>query len=75
VKLTTAWHLNFDEAHHAGRLQQELLKLGRVPLLVIDLCRPREYADNSRYGLRNPLCGGAFGLADAGLVGIVPLLG
>jgi DNA replication protein DnaC len=36
VKLTTAWHLNFDEAHHAGRLQQELLKLGRVPLLVID---------------------------------------
>jgi DNA replication protein DnaC len=44
------WVARLAEAHHTGRLQQELLKLGRVPLLVVDLCRPRDYADNSRRG-------------------------
>jgi hypothetical protein len=39
------WVARLAEAHHAGRLQTELTKLARVPLLVIDLCRPRNYAD------------------------------
>jgi DNA replication protein DnaC len=30
------WVARLAEAHHAGRLQQELVKLGRVPLLVVD---------------------------------------
>jgi DNA replication protein DnaC len=30
------WVARLAEAHHTGRLQQELLKLGRVPLLVVD---------------------------------------
>ncbi|MGH3984441.1 MAG: hypothetical protein ACRDST_17590, partial [Pseudonocardiaceae bacterium] len=33
------------EAHHAGRLQTELTRLGRYPLIVIDLCRHRDYAE------------------------------
>ena len=39
------WVARLAEAHHAGRLQAELTKLGRYPLLVVDLCRPRDYAD------------------------------
>ena len=39
------WVARLAEAHHAGRLQQELVRLGRYPLLVVDLCRPRNYAD------------------------------
>jgi DNA replication protein DnaC len=30
------WVGRLAEAHHAGRLQDELIKLGRVPLLIID---------------------------------------
>ena len=30
------WVARLAEAHHAGRLQDELTKLGRVPLLIID---------------------------------------
>ncbi len=30
------WVAHLAEAHHAGRLQQELVRLGRYPLLVID---------------------------------------
>jgi DNA replication protein DnaC len=32
-------------AHHTGKLQAELLRLGRYPLLVVDLCRHRDYAE------------------------------
>ncbi len=38
------WVARLAEAHHVGRLQDELVKLGRVPLLIIDLCRHRDYA-------------------------------
>jgi DNA replication protein DnaC len=31
------WVARLAEAHHAGRLQDELTRLGRTPLLVIDL--------------------------------------
>jgi hypothetical protein len=30
------WVARLAEAHHAGRLQDELVKLGRVPLLIVD---------------------------------------
>jgi len=30
------WVARLAESHHAGRLHQELIKLGRVPLLIID---------------------------------------
>src|SRR6266496_4403965 len=39
------WVARLADAHHAGRLQAELIRLGRYPLLVIDLCRPRDYAE------------------------------
>jgi hypothetical protein len=35
------------DAHHAGRLQAELVRLGRYPLLVIDPCRTWNYADRA----------------------------
>ena len=40
------WVSMLAEAHHTGKLQAELVRLGRYPLLVIDLCRPRNYADD-----------------------------
>jgi DNA replication protein DnaC len=30
------WVARLAEAHHAGRLQPELVKLGRIPLLIVD---------------------------------------
>jgi DNA replication protein DnaC len=39
------WVDRLAAAHHAGRLQDELLRLGRYPLLVVDLCRARDYAE------------------------------
>ena len=30
------WVARLAEAHHGGRLQQELIRLGRYPLLVVD---------------------------------------
>ena len=30
------WVARLADAHHAGRLQEELVKLGRVPLLIVD---------------------------------------
>jgi DNA replication protein DnaC len=30
------WLSRLADAHHAGRLQDELVKLGRVPLLIVD---------------------------------------
>jgi DNA replication protein DnaC len=41
------WVDRLAAAHHTGRLQAELLRLGRYPLLVVDLCRARDYADLS----------------------------
>jgi len=32
----TEWVTRLAEAHHAGRLQDELRRLGRYPLLVVD---------------------------------------
>ena len=42
------WVARLAEAHHAGRLRAELTRFGRYPLLVIDLCRHRGYAEDPR---------------------------
>jgi DNA replication protein DnaC len=39
------WVDRLAAAHHGGTLQAELVRLARYPLLVVDLCRPRNYAD------------------------------
>src|SRR5271165_7662669 len=38
------WVARLADAHAAGRLQAELVRLVRYPLIVVDLCRPRDYA-------------------------------
>ena len=39
------WVDRLGAAHDAGKLQDELRRLGRLPLVIIDLCRPRDYAE------------------------------
>ena len=39
------WVDRLAAAHHAGRLQDELVRLGRYPCLLVDLCRYRDYAE------------------------------
>ena len=41
----SGWVDRLAAAHHTGRLQDELIRLGRYPLLVVDLCRAGDYAD------------------------------
>jgi DNA replication protein DnaC len=36
---TAEWVARLAEAHHAGRIQQELTRLGRYPLIVVDEAR------------------------------------
>jgi len=45
------WVDRLAGAHHDGRLQDELTRLGRYPLIVVDLCRHRDYADVRNRGL------------------------
>jgi DNA replication protein DnaC len=42
----TGWITRLAEAHRIDRLDGELRKISRYGLIVIDLCRPRNYADN-----------------------------
>ena len=65
------WVARLAVAHHAGRLQDEITKLGRTPLLIIDLCRGWNYADpRPMVGLR-PCGGGLRALVDDPRLGIV----
>jgi DNA replication protein DnaC len=41
------WVARLKAAHNACRLPGELAKLRRIGLLVVDLSRPRDYADSS----------------------------
>ena len=41
------WVDKLADAHTSGRLQAELARLSRYPLLVIDLCRHRDYAETA----------------------------
>ena len=47
VRSTTAteWVARLGDAQRQGRLEDELARLGRYPLLIVDLCRYRDYAD------------------------------
>ena len=50
VQFATAsqWVDRLAAAHAAGTLQAELTRLARYPLLVVDLCRHRNYAEGAR---------------------------
>jgi DNA replication protein DnaC len=39
------WVARLADAHHAGKLQAELTRLSRYPVLVVDLCRSWNYAE------------------------------
>lgn len=41
----TEWVARLGDAQRQGRLEEELGRLGRIPVLVVDLCRYRDYAD------------------------------
>ena len=41
----TEWVTRLQQAHREGRLAAELKRLRRYPLLIVDLCRSRGYAD------------------------------
>lgn len=43
----TDWVTRLSEAHQLGRLSAELARLRRYQLIVIDLCRGRDYAEES----------------------------
>ena len=44
-KTATEWVAFLADAQRQGKLDQELDRLERIPLLVCDLCRYRDYAD------------------------------
>lgn len=58
----TNWISQLTAAHAAGRLEQELKRLRRYKLLIIDLCRDRDYVDKSPWLARNRLVGGPRGV-------------
>jgi DNA replication protein DnaC len=41
------WIARLTAAHHGGRLEAELKKIRRYKLIILDLSRPRDYADSS----------------------------
>jgi DNA replication protein DnaC len=46
------WVARLQDAHRLGRLPAELARLRRYGLIIIDLCRGRDYADRRRGGGR-----------------------
>ena len=44
------WVARLGTAHQQGRLQAEITKLSRIPLLIVDLCRAWNYADRAPAG-------------------------
>ena len=46
----TEWVTRLQAAHHTGRLTEELTRLRRYGLLIVDLCRARDYAEVSAAG-------------------------
>jgi DNA replication protein DnaC len=53
----TEWVTRLQAAHHAGRLADELTRLSRYGLLIVDLCRARDYAEEVPVGARSGLTG------------------
>ncbi|HEX5971153.1 MAG TPA: ATP-binding protein [Gemmatimonadaceae bacterium] len=68
----TEWVARLAEAKREGRLEDELATLGRIPLLVVDLCRDRDYAERVTCrifkGPANRLVLGARAGPDVGIV-------
>jgi len=60
----TDWVTRLSDAHQAGRLARELTRLRRYGLIIVDLCRRRDYPDRRREGQ-------AAGGERLGVVGIV----
>lgn len=56
----TDWVTRLQGAHHTGRLPQELARLTRYGLLIVDLCRHRDYAE---VGVLSRLGAGSLGCA------------
>jgi hypothetical protein len=48
------WVDRLADAHCSGRLQAELARLSRYPLLVVDLCRHGDYAEPAGQRGREP---------------------
>ena len=46
----TEWVTRLQAAHNTGRLTEELTRLRRYGLLIVDLCRARDYAEVSAAG-------------------------
>jgi len=69
------WVARLAEAHHAGRIHAELTRLGRYPLLVVDLYRSRNYAE-VQVTFSERLCGGGslvnWGCAVVGMITGIP---
>ena len=67
-KTATEWVALLADAQRHGRLDQELERLQRVPVLIVDLCRYRDYADIAvAAGLSAVRCLGFPAIASAGL--------
>jgi hypothetical protein len=71
-KTATEWVALLADAQRHGRLDDELARLQRIPLLVCDLCRHRDYAEPVTSHLRgapaNRLLPGARAGPDVGIV-------
>jgi DNA replication protein DnaC len=64
----TQWVARLGDAKRLGTLEAELKRLSQVPLLIVDLCRYRDYADIvAAVGLNALRCLGFPLLAPAGL--------
>jgi DNA replication protein DnaC len=50
----TDWITRLTDAHRLGRLPQELVKLRRYGLIIVDLCRHRDYAETAGRLAREP---------------------
>ena len=50
----TDWITRLTDAHRLGRLPPELVKLRRYRLIVVDLCRHRDYAETAGRLAREP---------------------
>jgi len=52
----TEWVARLAAAKRDGRLEDELVALSRIPLLLVDLCRYRDYADITVAAGLNAVC-------------------
>ena len=64
----TQWVARLSDAKRQGTLETELRRLSFIPLIVVDLCRYRDYADIVAVGGVNTVrCLGFSAMAPAGL--------